>query len=91
MQIYCKLFQAAADALMESIHKSSSGEMLDGQPISSLQKTAGNYRFKDFLYYKFYPRNFNGTWISDTEILYKDSQGKILHKRDSTIEKQYPL
>ena len=59
---------------MDSIHKS--GQTLDGEPISSLQKTGGSFRFKDFLRYTYAPRSFNGTWISDTEILYKDSQGK---------------
>ena len=26
----------------------------------------------DFLRYRFYPEDFNGTWISDTEILFPD-------------------
>ena len=28
--------------------------------------------YNDFLQYKFYPEYFNGTWISDTEILFPD-------------------
>ena len=28
--------------------------------------------YEDFLQYKFYPTFFNGTWISDTEILFRD-------------------
>ena len=29
-------------------------------------------RYNDFLRYKFYPDYFNGTWISDSEILFPD-------------------
>ena len=28
--------------------------------------------FNDFMGYRFYPKYFNGTWISDTEILFPD-------------------
>ena len=28
--------------------------------------------FNDFMGYRFYPKYFNGTWISDTEILFQD-------------------
>ena len=35
--------------------------------------------FTDFLKYTFYAENFNGTWHSDTEILYSDQVRKHLH------------
>ena len=34
--------------------------------------------FRDYLGYKFYPSTFNGSWISDTEILYLNQFGSLV-------------
>jgi len=40
--------------------------------------------YGDFLSFKFYPSTFNGTWISDTEILFQDQYGGLsVHHVDS--------
>ena len=34
--------------------------------------------FHDYLSYKFYPKSFNGSWISDTEIMYLNQFGSLV-------------
>eukprot|EP00090_Calanus_glacialis_P028875 TRINITY_DN4629_c0_g1_i1.p1 TRINITY_DN4629_c0_g1~~TRINITY_DN4629_c0_g1_i1.p1 ORF type:complete len:673 (-),score=148.29 TRINITY_DN4629_c0_g1_i1:778-2796(-) len=68
--------QAAAEALV----KSASEEKLvtgDAKPNHSPHVSKQRMSYNDFLQYKFYPEYFNGTWISDTEILFPDQFGGL--------------
>jgi len=70
--------QAAAEALV----KSASEEKIEtietfANPIHSPHVSKRRMTFNNFLSYKFYPDKFNGTWISDTEILFPDQFGGL--------------
>ena len=57
--------KAVAEALVKRENVDSS---VRSQKIDSRRKIT----FTDYLKYTFYAENFNGTWLSDTEILYSD-------------------
>ena len=60
--------RAVAQALVrrEDVIKQSSsdvGETIDSRKIIT---------FQDYLSYSFYPNSFNGSWLSDTDLMYLD-------------------
>jgi len=89
---------AAAEALVKS-GRGAEGEMeglwedqgsdqsrrtrLD-RPVSQLKIGQRSMSYDDFLRYKFYPTFFNGTWVSDTEILFRDRFGGLSIRDVST-------
>ena len=44
---------------------------MDGVEFEA-SKSTNKMSFKDMINSKYYPEGFNGTWISDTEIIYPD-------------------
>ena len=74
--------QAAADALVKSASSAAAEESTEDiiharteDIIHSPHVSKKKLTINDFLGYKFYPDFFNGTWISDTEILFMDQVG----------------
>ena len=67
--------EAAAEALVKSASEENSepSAIQIHSPHSSKRRMNKN----DFLRYRFYPEDFNGTWISDTEILFPDQFGGL--------------
>ena len=47
---------------------------MDGVVNREFEASKSPYKmsFKDMINSKYYPEDFNGTWISDTEIVYPD-------------------
>eukprot|EP00092_Neocalanus_flemingeri_P005220 GFUD01005613.1.p1 GENE.GFUD01005613.1~~GFUD01005613.1.p1 ORF type:complete len:872 (-),score=205.25 GFUD01005613.1:288-2903(-) len=68
--------QAAAEALVKSASEDKL-EDSEAKPDHSPHVSKRGMTFDDFLRYKFYPSYFNGTWISDTEILFPDQFGGL--------------
>lgn len=64
------LATAAADLLSPLPQKTSH---LSSRPVPDKDL----FRFTNFISYSFYPKFFNGTWISDTEILFSDQYGGL--------------
>jgi len=68
--------QAAAEALVKSASEDKQ-ETSVAKPNHSPHVSKQRMSYNDFLRYKFYPDYFNGTWISDTEILFPDQFGGL--------------
>ena len=58
-----------AELVRRDSHSSHVAELVDGKK---------KINFRDYLSYKFYPNTFNGTWISDSEILYLNKFGSLV-------------
>ena len=56
--------QAVAEALVREDRQTSEQSPVDGDD------NRRKITFQDYLYYKFYPESYNGTWYSDQEIKY---------------------
>jgi len=68
--------QAAAEALVKSAAQENT-RVGNSSPNNKPDVSKPKIRYNDFLRYKFYPDYFNGTWISDTEILFPDQYGGL--------------
>ena len=63
--------QAAADALVATAPPTVS------LPSKQQSESAAGVTFNDFMRFTFYPDSFNGTWLSDTEIVFRDGAGGL--------------
>jgi len=79
--------KAAARALIDSVSNEHS-EVETAAGLSSARQGRTKYSFNDFLRYSYYPLPFNGTWVSDTEILFRDRWGGISITNVATSETQ---
>jgi len=68
--------QAAAEALVKSAAQEKP-RVGDNKPNKSAYTSKPKIKYNDFLRYRFYPDYFNGTWISDNEILFPDQFGGL--------------
>lgn len=93
--------RAAARALIDSVNSENAGpdtaadaestdtEMVGSSAVlSSARQGRTRYSFNDFMRYTYYPRSFNGTWVSDNEILFRDQWGGISLTNVATSETQ---
>jgi len=81
--------QAAAKALMDSVHNANKDDLeVGGEAVSSARAAGNKFTFDNFVRNRYYPGRFNGTWISDTEILYRDSNYGISINNVATSETQ---
>ena len=55
--------KTVAEALVRRDSQDQSGSVKDGRE---------KFNFRDYLSYKFYGHPFNGTWISDKEVMYQN-------------------
>ena len=58
------------------------------QTLSSAHSAGGAYTFQDFVRSSYYPRSFNGTWVSGSEILFRDQYGGLSITNVATSETQ---
>lgn len=81
--------KAAAEALMQSVENEQKLDGEVGEVVHySPQSTGNQFTFNDFYAVSFYPDFFNGSWISDTEILFRDQYGGLSISNVATSETQ---
>ena len=63
LHLFRHQIKTVAEALVRRDSPAQSGSVQDGRE---------KFTFRDYLSYKFYGHPFNGTWISDTEVMYQN-------------------
>ncbi len=79
--------RAAAEALMQSMDEAEvtniRGDSSNSDDVTLERDRGGGlngkqrYSFADFVSLAYYPEEFNGTWVGDTEILFRDQYGGL--------------
>lgn len=76
--------KAAAEALMQSMEDADVMNIHGGAVVEDVTSETGRsangkqpYTFNDYVSLTYYPEAFNGTWISDTEVLFRDQYGGL--------------
>jgi len=65
------------DAVAEALVKRENFMSQLNSQNTEQEDTRRKIQFSDFLRYTFYPDSYNGTWLSDNEIMYLDSVGSL--------------